>query len=158
MLAIETGVPDFFETRLTKSGTLPGQIKMCEILHMQRSGVADLPLRGGGKDSALKPLPAGSVYSEPGGVNHFARTTDTPVVVHISGYGPTDTRYFILLMMQSRALRTESSNSRAVVQTAINEASLGLAMSRCRSRSESLAGEKCRPADNARIVGYPETI
>ena len=46
------------------------------------------------EESALKPLPAGSVYSEPGGVNHFARTTDTPVVVHISGYGPTDTRYF----------------------------------------------------------------
>jgi len=45
-------------------------------------------------ESALKPLPAGSVYSEPGGVNHFARTTDTPVVVHISGSGPTDTRYF----------------------------------------------------------------
>jgi quercetin dioxygenase-like cupin family protein len=45
-------------------------------------------------ESALKPLPAGSVYSEPGGVNHFARTTDTPVVVHVSGSGPTDTRYF----------------------------------------------------------------
>jgi quercetin dioxygenase-like cupin family protein len=45
-------------------------------------------------ESALKLLPAGSVYSEPGGVNHFARTTDTSVVVHISGYGPTDTRYF----------------------------------------------------------------
>ena len=45
-------------------------------------------------ESALRPLPAGSVYSEPGGVNHFARTMDTPVVVHISGYGPTDTRYF----------------------------------------------------------------
>jgi quercetin dioxygenase-like cupin family protein len=45
-------------------------------------------------ENALKPLPAGSVYSEPGGVNHFARTTDTPVVVHISGFGPTDTRYF----------------------------------------------------------------
>ena len=45
-------------------------------------------------ESALKPLPAGSVYSEPGGVDHFARTTDTPVVVHINGYGPTDTRYF----------------------------------------------------------------
>lgn len=44
--------------------------------------------------AALKPLPVGSVYSEPAGVNHFARTTDTPVVVHISGYGPTDTRYF----------------------------------------------------------------
>jgi uncharacterized RmlC-like cupin family protein len=46
------------------------------------------------EESAFKALPAGSVYSEPGGVNHFARTTDTPVVVHISGYGPTDTRYF----------------------------------------------------------------
>lgn len=46
------------------------------------------------EETALKPLPAGSVYSEPGGVNHFASTTDTPVVVHISGYGPTDTRYF----------------------------------------------------------------
>jgi len=45
-------------------------------------------------ENALKPLPAGSVYSEPGGVNHFARTTDTPVVVLISGSGPTDTRYF----------------------------------------------------------------
>lgn len=45
-------------------------------------------------ESALKSLPVGSVYSEPGEVNHFARTADTPVVVHISGYGPTDTRYF----------------------------------------------------------------
>ena len=45
-------------------------------------------------ESALKLLPPGSVYSEPGGVNHFARTTDTAVVVQISGYGPTDTRYF----------------------------------------------------------------
>ena len=45
-------------------------------------------------ESALKPLPVGSVYSEPGGVNHFARTADTAVVVHISGYGPTDTHYF----------------------------------------------------------------
>jgi hypothetical protein len=36
----------------------------------------------------------GSVYSEPGGLNHFARTADDPVVVHISGFGPTDTRYF----------------------------------------------------------------
>ena len=42
----------------------------------------------------LKTLPAGSVYSEPGGVEHFAQTTDTAVVVQISGYGPTDTKYF----------------------------------------------------------------
>jgi len=46
------------------------------------------------EENALKSLPTGSVYSEPGGMNHFARTTDTPVVVHISGSGPTDTRYF----------------------------------------------------------------
>ena len=45
-------------------------------------------------ESALKSLPPGSVYSEPAAANHFARTTDTPVIVHISGYGPTDTHYF----------------------------------------------------------------
>jgi hypothetical protein len=42
----------------------------------------------------LKTLPPGSVYSEPGGQNHFARTEATSVVVEISGYGPTDTHYF----------------------------------------------------------------
>ena len=45
-------------------------------------------------EQALKTLPVGSVYSEPGGVNHFARTAEDAVVVHISGSGPTDTRYF----------------------------------------------------------------
>jgi quercetin dioxygenase-like cupin family protein len=44
--------------------------------------------------AALKTLPAGSVYSEPGAVNHFARTDADPVIVQISGYGPTDTHYF----------------------------------------------------------------
>src|SRR3981081_3129564 len=43
---------------------------------------------------SLKTLPPGSVYSEPGGVNHFARTDADAVIVQISGYGPTDTRYF----------------------------------------------------------------
>jgi uncharacterized RmlC-like cupin family protein len=43
---------------------------------------------------SLKTLPPGSVYSEPGGVEHFAQTRETPVVVQISGYGPTDTKYF----------------------------------------------------------------
>ena len=46
--------------------------------------------------SALKSLPPGSVYSEPGGVTHFARTELDPVLVEISGFGPTDTRYFDL--------------------------------------------------------------
>jgi quercetin dioxygenase-like cupin family protein len=45
---------------------------------------------------SLKTLPPGSVYSEPGGVdhNHFARTDTDPVIVEICGYGPTDTHYF----------------------------------------------------------------
>jgi quercetin dioxygenase-like cupin family protein len=45
---------------------------------------------------ALKILPPGSVYSEPGGTshNHFARTDKDAVIVHICGFGPTDTRYF----------------------------------------------------------------
>jgi hypothetical protein len=43
---------------------------------------------------SLKKLPPGSVYSEPGARNHFARTEKDEVVVQISGYGPTDTRYF----------------------------------------------------------------
>jgi pimeloyl-ACP methyl ester carboxylesterase len=42
---------------------------------------------------ALKTLPAGSVYSEPGGANHFARTGAEPVLIQLSGVGPTDTRY-----------------------------------------------------------------
>ena len=45
-------------------------------------------------EQALKSLPPGSVYSEPGGANHFARTGADPVLVEISGVGPTDTRYF----------------------------------------------------------------
>jgi pimeloyl-ACP methyl ester carboxylesterase/quercetin dioxygenase-like cupin family protein len=44
-------------------------------------------------ENALKRLPPGSVYSEPGGENHFARTGTEPVLVQISGIGPTDTRY-----------------------------------------------------------------
>jgi uncharacterized RmlC-like cupin family protein len=45
-------------------------------------------------ERALKTLAAGSVYSEPGGATHFAQTGDDPVLVEISGVGPTDTRYF----------------------------------------------------------------
>ena len=45
-------------------------------------------------ERALKVLPPGSVYSEPGGANHFAQTGAEPVLVQISGFGPTDTRYF----------------------------------------------------------------
>jgi hypothetical protein len=43
---------------------------------------------------SLKKLPPGSVYSEPMAHDHFARTDSDAVIVHICGYGPTDTRYF----------------------------------------------------------------
>jgi len=42
---------------------------------------------------AEKALPAGSFYTEPGGVAHFAETKADRVVVYITGDGPTDTVY-----------------------------------------------------------------
>lgn len=42
---------------------------------------------------ALKALPPGSFYVEPPNEKHFARTGDTPVVLQISGFGPTGTQY-----------------------------------------------------------------
>jgi uncharacterized RmlC-like cupin family protein len=42
---------------------------------------------------ALKSLPPGSFYTEPPGVMHFAQTAAEPVILHITGYGPTDTIY-----------------------------------------------------------------
>lgn len=42
----------------------------------------------------LKALGPGSFYTEPGGQAHFARTGDQPVIVYITGIGPTDTHYF----------------------------------------------------------------
>lgn len=41
----------------------------------------------------LKDLPPGSVYTEPGGQPHFAQTTDEPVVIWVTGYGPSDTHF-----------------------------------------------------------------
>lgn len=41
----------------------------------------------------LKALPAGSFYTEPPGRKHFAETGDDPVVVQITGFGPSSTNY-----------------------------------------------------------------
>ena len=43
--------------------------------------------------AATKELPPGSFYTEPGGVAHFALTRAEPVVVYITGFGPTNTVY-----------------------------------------------------------------
>ena len=40
-----------------------------------------------------KALGPGSFYTEPAGVDHFARTGSEPVILYIHGYGPTDTHY-----------------------------------------------------------------
>jgi pimeloyl-ACP methyl ester carboxylesterase/uncharacterized RmlC-like cupin family protein len=44
-------------------------------------------------ESKLKALPPGSFYTEPPGRNHFAKTDDEPVVVQITGFGPSSTEY-----------------------------------------------------------------
>jgi len=44
-------------------------------------------------EKRLKALPPGSFYTEPPDEAHFARTGAEPVVVQISGFGPTGTRY-----------------------------------------------------------------
>ncbi len=44
-------------------------------------------------ETAVKPLTAGGLYTEPGGAPHFAFTRDEPAVVRLSGVGPSDTTY-----------------------------------------------------------------
>lgn len=44
-------------------------------------------------EPALKALAPGSFYTEPAAEAHFAQTRAEPVVVDITGYGPSDTIY-----------------------------------------------------------------
>lgn len=44
-------------------------------------------------DEDTKDLGPGSFYTEPAGVDHFARTGSEPVILYIHGNGPTDTQY-----------------------------------------------------------------
>jgi len=43
--------------------------------------------------AALKALPPGSFYTEPAARTHFAETRNEPVVVQITGFGPSATQY-----------------------------------------------------------------
>lgn len=45
------------------------------------------------KSGELKALPPGSFYTEPANRAHFAETRDEPVIVQITGVGPSSTRY-----------------------------------------------------------------
>jgi quercetin dioxygenase-like cupin family protein len=44
-------------------------------------------------ESLLKLLPAGSHYTEPAGMNHFAETRDEPVIAECTAVGPTGTTF-----------------------------------------------------------------
>lgn len=44
-------------------------------------------------ESKLKKLPVGSIYSEVENQNHFAMTGNEPVIVQITGYGPSGVTY-----------------------------------------------------------------
>ncbi len=41
----------------------------------------------------LKELNPGSLFTEPAGQPHFSQTTDQPVVILVTGYGPNDTKF-----------------------------------------------------------------
>ncbi|SAL62998.1 hypothetical protein AWB74_03292 [Caballeronia arvi] len=43
--------------------------------------------------TGLRGLPPGGIYTEPAHVNHFGETRDEPVLVAITGYGPSGTTY-----------------------------------------------------------------
>jgi quercetin dioxygenase-like cupin family protein len=42
---------------------------------------------------ALKELRPGSLFTEPAAQPHFSQTTDEPVVILVTGYGPNDTKF-----------------------------------------------------------------
>ncbi len=44
-------------------------------------------------EKLLKSLPAGSVYTEPSGQPHYSRALDGPVVILVTGMGPSDTTF-----------------------------------------------------------------
>jgi pimeloyl-ACP methyl ester carboxylesterase/quercetin dioxygenase-like cupin family protein len=51
---------------------------------------------------ALKALPPGSFYTEPAGRTHFAETRDKPVIVQISGVGPSGTEFVAVVPATSK--------------------------------------------------------
>ncbi len=62
-------------------------------------------------EKKLKPLTAGSFYTEPPNAAHFARTGAEPVVLQITGYGPTSTEYVV---SKTKTAVKKSSSRRSV--------------------------------------------
>jgi hypothetical protein len=44
-------------------------------------------------ETKFKALPPGGIYTEPAKANHFGETRNEPVIVAITGYGPSGTTY-----------------------------------------------------------------
>jgi quercetin dioxygenase-like cupin family protein len=67
-------------------------------------------------EKKLKALTAGSFYTEPPNAAHFARTGTEPVVLQITGYGPTSTEYVVLKTKAAvkKTLLPRSFNSKII--------------------------------------------
>jgi quercetin dioxygenase-like cupin family protein len=57
------------------------------------SGTWHLGYGGTFNAADLKALPTGSFYTEPAGQAHFGEAGDEPVVIWVTGYGPSDTKF-----------------------------------------------------------------
>jgi pimeloyl-ACP methyl ester carboxylesterase/uncharacterized RmlC-like cupin family protein len=95
VLAGDPSKPGFYTIILTvpANTTIPAHSHRDDRMATVVSGTWQFGYGDRFDENALKRLPPGSVYSEPGGGNHFARTGAEPVLVQITGIGPTDTRY-----------------------------------------------------------------
>jgi len=73
-----------------------------------------LRLRRAGDESQLKLLPAGSHYTEPAGMNHFAETRDEPVIAECTASDPparpSSTRTMTRAGNRDRSCATPSSD------------------------------------------------
>lgn len=65
-------------------------------------------------EKKLKPLTAGSFYTEPPNAVHFARTGTEPVVLQITGYGPTSTEYVVSKTAVKKSSARRSFNSKII--------------------------------------------
>jgi quercetin dioxygenase-like cupin family protein len=78
--------------------TIPAHTKVPPHTHRDNRAVAVISgtLRVGYGTSydekALKELPPGSFYTEPAGQPHYTETRDEPVVIIVTGVGPSDTK------------------------------------------------------------------
>jgi uncharacterized RmlC-like cupin family protein len=57
------------------------------------SGTWYIGYGSGFDEKKFEALAPGSFYTEPPSVAHFARTGNRPVIVHITGFGPSGTKY-----------------------------------------------------------------